>query len=258
MEWLALLVIVVVVLFVVGLKLGWHGGKPDRYPYVMNQVLFSAAERSFLGVLEQAIGREYRVLGKVRVADVVSVKSMSDRSVWQKAFNRISAKHLDFVLCRKDDLSICAAIELDDKSHQTNKRQERDAFIAGLCKAIALPLIQVQAQSAYAVADIRARVLDAIRLKEDGEERFRISGEDPRIEPRLYSTAEKYGYPKAAPESDNPSCPRCSSPMVRRKAMGGANVGQEFWGCSAFPKCRSIIPFSAKQGASAGASTSRG
>ena len=258
MEWLALLVIVVIVLFVVGLKLRWHSGKPDSYPYVMNQVLFSPAERSFLGVLEQAIGREYRVLGKVRVADVVSVNSMSDRSGWQKAFNRISAKHFDFVLCRKDDLSICAAIELDDKSHQKNKRQQRDAFVAGLCKAIALPFIQVQAQSAYAVADIRARVLDAIRSTEGKEERFRISGADPRIEPRLYSTAERYGYPKTAPESDKPSCPRCSSPMVRRKAMGGANVGQEFWGCSDFPKCRSIIPFNAKQGAPAGASTSRG
>ena len=174
MEWLALLVIVVVVLFVVGLKLRWHGGKSASYPYVMNQVLFSPAERSFLGVLEQAIGREYRVLGKVRVADVVSVNSMSDRSGWQKAFNRISAKHFDFVLCRKDDLSICAAIELDDKSHQKNKRQQRDAFVAGLCKAIALPFIQVQAQSAYAVADIRARVLDAIRLEESEEQRCRI------------------------------------------------------------------------------------
>ncbi|MBM7454382.1 restriction system protein [Oceanisphaera litoralis] len=34
------------------------------------------------------------------------------------------------------------------------------------------------------------------------------------------------------------SCPSCSSSMVRRKARRGANAGQEFWGCSQFPKCR--------------------
>ncbi|MFC6674068.1 restriction endonuclease [Marinobacterium aestuariivivens] len=35
-------------------------------------------------------------------------------------------------------------------------------------------------------------------------------------------------------------CPRCSSPMVKRRARQGANVGQEFWGCSRFPQCRGI------------------
>lgn len=35
-----------------------------------------------------------------------------------------------------------------------------------------------------------------------------------------------------------PICPKCGSEMVKRKAKSGAN---SFWGCSSFPKCRSII-----------------
>ena len=35
------------------------------------------------------------------------------------------------------------------------------------------------------------------------------------------------------------SCPRCQNPMVIRKASKGKNVGQQFWGCSTYPKCRS-------------------
>lgn len=35
-----------------------------------------------------------------------------------------------------------------------------------------------------------------------------------------------------------PSCSKCASPMVRRKAKRGVNAGSEFWGCSTFPKCR--------------------
>jgi hypothetical protein len=33
-------------------------------------------------------------------------------------------------------------------------------------------------------------------------------------------------------------CPRCSSPMVKRVAKRGSNKGNEFYGCSNFPRCR--------------------
>lgn len=32
-------------------------------------------------------------------------------------------------------------------------------------------------------------------------------------------------------------CPRCGSALVIRTAKTGKTVGQQFWGCSAFPKC---------------------
>lgn len=37
-------------------------------------------------------------------------------------------------------------------------------------------------------------------------------------------------------------CPRCGSDLVLRIAKKGANVGSQFWGCSAFPKCRHTEP----------------
>lgn len=33
-------------------------------------------------------------------------------------------------------------------------------------------------------------------------------------------------------------CPKCGSTMVIREVKKGANTGKQFWGCSAFPKCR--------------------
>lgn len=35
-----------------------------------------------------------------------------------------------------------------------------------------------------------------------------------------------------------PSCPRCSSEMVVRKARKGVNAGGEFWGCTRYPACK--------------------
>jgi hypothetical protein len=77
------------------------------------------------------------------VADVVERKSSISRSARQKALNKISAKHFDFLLCDKDDLSVACAIELDDGSHNFKRRQERDDFLKGLCEAAGFPLIRI-------------------------------------------------------------------------------------------------------------------
>ena len=52
------------------------------------------------------------------------------------------------------------------------------------------------------------------------------------------------------PEGDTPTeaapnCPRCNEIMVLRTAKKGANKGNSFWGCSTFPKCRSMKPVEA-------------
>lgn len=39
----------------------------------------------------------------------------------------------------------------------------------------------------------------------------------------------------------NPLCPRCGNPMVLRTAKRGDNRGNQFWGCSGYPKCRFIV-----------------
>ncbi|MCF6312136.1 MAG: restriction endonuclease [Verrucomicrobiales bacterium] len=40
---------------------------------------------------------------------------------------------------------------------------------------------------------------------------------------------------------DCPACPKCGNEMIRRTARKGKNVGNRFWGCSNFPRCRGLI-----------------
>ncbi|MCU1717734.1 nuclease-related domain-containing protein [Pseudomonas sp. 5P_3.1_Bac2] len=35
-------------------------------------------------------------------------------------------------------------------------------------------------------------------------------------------------------------CPKCGSELLIRTVKSGAKAGQQFWGCSAFPKCRTM------------------
>ncbi|GAB3781456.1 helix-hairpin-helix domain-containing protein [Dyella agri] len=48
-----------------------------------------------------------------------------------------------------------------------------------------------------------------------------------------------YRPAQAPPKSSGtPSCPRCGSTMIRRRAHKGAHAGNQFWGCSRFPSCK--------------------
>jgi hypothetical protein len=35
-----------------------------------------------------------------------------------------------------------------------------------------------------------------------------------------------------------PRCPSCNGAMIRRRARRGSQMGKEFWGCFAYPRCR--------------------
>ena len=132
--------------------------------YVTRDSLFTPAERSFFGVLENAVGDRFRVFGKVRIADVINVKSASDRT-WQSAFNRVSAKHFDFVVCESTTTRVVCAVELDDQSHNRRARVARDELVGAVCNKSGLPLLRIQAQAAYNTRDISAN-FNALVLKE--------------------------------------------------------------------------------------------
>ncbi|MEX0618613.1 MAG: DUF2726 domain-containing protein [Pseudohongiellaceae bacterium] len=123
--------------------------------YRLNPSLLSPAERSFFGVLSQAAGDSVLIFAKVRVADVIKPQSRQNKSNWQRAFNKISSKHFDFVLCHRNDLSIYCVVELNDKSHRAQSRKTRDRFLAGACESAGLQLLQVEAKKSYRISELR-------------------------------------------------------------------------------------------------------
>lgn len=131
------------------------------FPYQRAKTLFSLAERSFLGALDQAVGPEHRVFGKVRVADIASVKSGLSNSIRQSALNRVAQKHFDFIVCRASDLFVLCAVELNDKSHRSQRAKTRDTLMSNVCRAIDLPLLTVTARQTYSIHDLREQFLAA-------------------------------------------------------------------------------------------------
>ena len=130
----------------------WQPPTADLLPYSKQKYFFSAAERSFYEILKRLAPAEHTVFAKVRLADVVHVNGGAPG--WQSHFNRISGKHVDFLLCN-NDLAPVLAIELDDKSHGQEDRQSRDYFVDQALAAAALPVLRVQARRGYVIDEVR-------------------------------------------------------------------------------------------------------
>lgn len=132
--------------------------RAHKYRYERQKYLFTKTEMSFLHTLQKAIGNEFKIMGKVRLSDVITPNSPNNRSTWQKAFNSITCKHLDFVLCDSETYEIKFAIELDDPSHQRKDRIKRDDFLNSAMQSAGVPLYRFKTQKNYNIPEIRTAI----------------------------------------------------------------------------------------------------
>ena len=234
--------------------------------YRENRYFLSPAERSFYGVLQQLVSGYAVVFAKVRIADLISQQKGLSRSDWQRAFNVISSKHVDFVLCDPNDLSVKLIVELDDSSHKKEKAKRSDEIKNTAFASAGIPMIRIKAAKSYSISDLTAQVSSIIPLHNPAQQSREMDLAQPEACPdgepvTEASTAATNNSPtsdlsslraKFGPKSDTPkmserlkSCPKCGSEMVARTVKTGVKAGTPFLGCSTFPKCRAVVPVAA-------------
>lgn len=114
--------------------------------FTPRRFLLTSAEAAFFRVLRAVVRDRYLVSCKVRLADIITC---SDRD-WKRGYaNRISQKHIDFVISCPTSSRIVAGIELDDRSHRQRPRRERDVFINRLFRNARVRLIRVPTRWDY-------------------------------------------------------------------------------------------------------------
>lgn len=101
--------------------------------------LFSFNEKNAYAKLKpMAEELGYTVFAKVRLLDLLEPKK--DSQMYRSYFNKVQAKHVDFVLCDKKMVARII-IELDDSSHNSPDRQERDSFVDTILKDVGYRII---------------------------------------------------------------------------------------------------------------------
>lgn len=213
--------------------------KPVNYAgiaFEKRETLFTPAERSFLGVLEQSIdGSRYRVFGKVRLGDIVKPAKGLSQSKRQTAQNKVNQKHVDFVICKAGDLAVVGVVELDDKSHEKADRAARDEFVDQVLAGAKIPFVHFPVKNGYAITEMKSKLVEAFKIT---------------VEPALSAEVKKETTLQQLAQVDSeqtaeiasPTCPKCAADMVKRQAKNGPHEGKLFWACSTYPKCRQVVP----------------
>jgi len=191
------------------------------FPYHLRDGFLSNAEISFYHVVRTVVGESARVFSKVSLGDIFYVKS-SDASQYRVYTNKIDRKHVDFLLCNPKAVRPFLGIELDDKSHKREDRQDRDKFVGQVFAAAGIPLVRVPVQHSYSLQEVQAVLQPYIQLD--------------ATQPLPADDDAKQSW-------TTPHCSKCGAEMVRRAAKSGPNQGKRFWGCSNYPKCKNIVPF---------------
>lgn len=79
-------------------------------------------------------------------------------------------------------------------------------------------------------------LFDEAAQLQDGERRNDVDAESSK--PAQTATPAQSTAPTIAAA---PPCPKCGSEMLLRTAKRGDRAGKQFYGCSAYPKCRGIV-----------------
>ena len=89
--------------------------------YTRKSPFLNGYEQILFARLKEAMP-DHHIMAQVRLADIIEARQGVE---WQMHFNKISRKSVDFIIC-EHDFNILAAIELDGKTHENEKRKYAD------------------------------------------------------------------------------------------------------------------------------------
>jgi len=112
----------------------------DVSMYQKRYRLMTNSESSFFHLAQKSLPEGYHIFPKMRIADIIETKNGNG---YYKQRNKILPKHVDFVICDKNLRTVCA-IEIDGKSHDTQKMRERDELVEYIFKYVGIPLKRVR------------------------------------------------------------------------------------------------------------------
>jgi ssDNA-binding Zn-finger/Zn-ribbon topoisomerase 1 len=144
---------------------------------------------------------------------------------------------LDYVLCKKKDMSIFGIIELEnfEKSDNQKNKAEREHLINSICKSAHLRLFYFDVRQDYQGVDIRRLVTGRSSRPEQPES----NGSS-----KTQFTIDNSSYAAFAKQR---TCPQCNGEVVTKVAVKGKRIGEKFLMCRKYPYCDYRISMNDKE-----------
>ena len=106
---------------------------------------------------------ELYLMTKVRMLDLV--EPVKGNPKYKSYFWKIQAKHVDFVICDKKLVARCI-IELDDSTHDTEIRKERDEFVNEVLGSVGYHVIHLRGIDSDA---LEKKIISIFKIKNNNE-----------------------------------------------------------------------------------------
>ncbi len=125
------------------------------FPFDSKKSIFTPAEKNFQNLVEQAMGPKYRVLNRVKLSDIVTIRNGVSTRASQVAATNANTKYLDFVICDRTNMKLLGAIDLVDTQGRGYKIK-KDWFVSGALEAATIPHIRIKVKANYTIDEISA------------------------------------------------------------------------------------------------------
>ncbi len=134
----------------------------EKLPYRRKFLLTKNEYWFYKSLKEIADKYDFAVLAKIRFADLVEVSAEADKKEYMKYFGKIKSKHIDFILCKKDNLYPELLIELNDSSHNKEDRIKRDEFVKKIAEKVGYKMVFVDGTQ-----NLEETIIKALEIKSE-------------------------------------------------------------------------------------------
>ena len=115
----------------------------------------TTTELNFYKILEEILNKyEFKIIPQIQLQKIFQADNITD-------FNKIKSKSIDYAVVDKE-FKYKFFIELDDYTHNFNKRVKRDTYINELFKEYNLKLIRIKANNHYDLSSIEEKIKECI------------------------------------------------------------------------------------------------
>lgn len=114
--------------------------KQTTYTYEVKSKIMTERELYFYEKLTNVAGAKYAVVPQVHLSAFLNHKIKGQN--WKGAFSVINGKSVDYLFVDKSTQKPAIAIELDDYSHQSDARIERDRKVENIMAASGMRLVR--------------------------------------------------------------------------------------------------------------------
>lgn len=161
---LFLLAVVIVIIAIFVSRVSMRGVErtevnTSTYLYSRKDAIMTDAEAKFFHRLQNISEGKYYVFPQIHLSSLL--KNETKGKYWKAAFQRINRTSVDYVLAHKETLQVAYAVELDDWSHDNEKRHRRDSSVAAMLGSVNIPLVRFRNVTSMSDDDIMNVFRDA-------------------------------------------------------------------------------------------------